>query len=154
MYKHLLINYAIWYQLWHQLGCLIWVASPLSCFQEQNSQWHMGLQFLGDIHASGVDLDIMNYVAGISACSWAKQAKHNELMLTFNCARLLNVEFLELSRFWMVLGLFPLGKQNSTYRCSGLVLAKSFALLGGASCGEVGRDIHTSRTTPNDRLLV
>ena len=114
----------------------------------------MGLQFLGDIHASGVDLDIMNYVAGISACSWAKQAKHNELMLTFNCARLLNVELLELSRFWMVLGLFPLGKQNSTYRCSGLVLAKSFALLGGASCGEVGRDIHTSRTTPNDRLLV
>jgi hypothetical protein len=44
--------------------------------QERNSQWHMGLQFLGDIHASGVTLDIMNYVAGISACSWAKQAKH------------------------------------------------------------------------------
>ena len=48
--------------------------------QERNSQWHMGLQFLGDIHASGVTLDIMNYVAGISACSWAKPAKHGETL--------------------------------------------------------------------------
>eukprot|EP00435_Cladocopium_sp_Y103_P071975 s8_g38.t3 len=48
----------------------ILVTSALTAFQEQDSQWHMGLQFLDDIHAFGVTLDIMNYVAGISACSW------------------------------------------------------------------------------------